>query len=283
MVQVNFAGNGAPNGFDSAASLYSPGIGLPTGRTMANGGTGCLINALYGYATARTTTHNVQLALGSAATAAFTIGTGSSAGGTGWQATNGWLVSGGTASFYLYTGSSSTYFGRTSTSGTVNTFDGGPGFTGTLAGWYQYAQSPPAMAAPTLASTGSNLTVTFTGPSDSGDGTISSYYVQYSQDPTFSTTSTVAAASSPATITGLASGLWYVRVSSSNEATAAASTYAPWSTATSQQVGIGGWRYSSGAEVNLTTAKRWDSTANAEVTITTAVRWDAVAGVEVNL
>jgi hypothetical protein len=285
MVQVNFAADVANSGYDAYTPLYSPGIGLPTGRAMANGSTACLINALYGYAAGNGAARTINMILGSAGTANFAVGSSSSAAGTGWQAAGPWLVNGGTATFE-YNTSGSIYFGRSSTSGGNNVQDGhGSGFTGTLSGWYQYVQSPPAMGAPTCSATGSSLTVTFSAPSDSGDGTISGYAIQYSLDPAFGTATTVSAASSPATITGVAPGNYYVRVTSSNEATNAEGSYAPWSASTTQRVGLGGarWSVSAGAEVPYTAFKRWSVSAGAEVTLTVAKRWDAVNGVEVDL
>lgn len=286
MVDVNWAGvNTGVNGFSAYNPIGSGGIGLPTGRAMANGSTACLITALYGYVAGHGAARTIQLQLGSATTGAFGVGAAANGNvGTGWVATNGWLVNGGSANYYIYNGATSVYFGRSS--GATNTSDSsGATYSGTLAGWYRYVQSPPAMAAPTCSATGSSLTVTFTAPSDSGDGTISGYVIQYSTDPAFGSATTVSATSSPTTITGLAPGMYYVRVSSSNEATAAASTYAPWSTSVAQRVGIGGarWDSTAGAEVPFTVGMRWDATAGAEVAITVAKRWDAVNNVEVDL
>lgn len=277
MTTVDFGGPGgsAETGF---FPLTSTPISLATGRAMANGDNRCVM-------------YNLAVLVGG--NGATRTGTASLAGGSmAFTAANGSptmhdedlsaqiLFSGGTGTLSI-SASGSLNFGRT---GSGTTTDGHTAFGGIVGGSYAYVQAPTAMTKPTLTAASGHLTVTFTAPSDDGDGTISGYVIQYSTDPTFSSTATATATSSPVTV-AVTNGMYYVRVSSKNECTTKAGTYAAWSPVATQRVGVGGarWDATAGAEVPYTVAVRWDSTAVAEVPITVARRWDAINNVEVDL
>lgn len=271
MPNQSFGGAGG-TAFTGFFPLTSTPIPLASGRAMASGSTAVLpVNLsllLGGNGGARTAGYSLGGASGS-----VSIASGSAASRLG--SLGGALFNGGTGTLSI-TASGSINFGR---AGSGTTTDGHTAFGNVIGGSYDYVQAPPAMAAPTLSASAGAIVAAFTPPSDAGDGTISGYVVQYSTDPTFATSSTATAASSPATIT-VAPGLYYVRVSSDNQATVAAGSHAAWSTAASIHAGIGGHRWDGTAEQPFTTAVRWDGSA--EIPLTVAVRWNGTAEVAIS-
>lgn len=222
MTDASFGGTAAASGF-TTGFVYSPGIALPTGRAMANGSTACLIVALYGYVSGRSASRTVTMSLGGAAVA-FTAGAAGSASATGWLATNLALVDGGTGSF-RYDLSGSAYFARSSSSGPINTFDGGAGFTGTLGGAYRYVQAPtaPTVGAFTQDSL-TSATLHWSTPSTDGEAPITGYRIRYGTSATLvGATSLDVGVSTSRALTGLTPGVqYYADVAAINSVTTAA-------------------------------------------------------------
>jgi len=222
MANVGFNSPATTSGY-TAGNMYSDGISLPTGRAMYNGSTAALITALFVYVgSTGGTRYGVRFSLGSATTGTFNVPYQSASTGSGYHATNHWLVNGGTTRITVYNKPSGPlYFGR-SGGGVVQ----GPTRTwaGRLAGAYTVLQAPSAPrwvnATPHSTSSG-RIDLTWSAPAYNGDTAITGYVVQTSGGSYLGTTSGRSFA-----VTGLTPGSSYsFRVAASNAVTNAAGTY----------------------------------------------------------
>ncbi|MGL4998048.1 MAG: fibronectin type III domain-containing protein [Cetobacterium sp.] len=209
MTDVGFGGN-VGSAFSGFVWVRSDSISLPTGRAMFSGSTACLITAIGAYAGGDGATRTISLQLGSASTSNFTVPNDSHpVSFTGYISTNSWLVNGSSASFYIYTNSASVNFGRSSTSGAVNTYNSAGGtWTGTLGGAYRYVEAPSApqtltATTPTGTPTG-RVSLSWAAPSSDGGSAVTSYNVYYSNGTYIGNT-----ASTSYTVTGLTAGTSY--------------------------------------------------------------------------
>lgn len=209
--------------------VYTDGIGLPTGRAMANGSRACLIQSVSAYASGRGGARAVSISFGPRTTSAFTVGAAGSAANTGWRDISDWLVQGGTTRVQLnFTGS--TFFGRSSEGLSRDSY--GTAF-GQLGGGYQWAQSPNNPTMENASPTGRDgvIHVNFRGASDDGGSPITGYRLQWSRSSTFgSNVTSLDTASGVHDIDDLLAGdRYYFRVAAKNAVTAAAGTVGPWS------------------------------------------------------
>ncbi len=223
------------------AWVRSDGIGLPTGRAMANGSTACLITAIGGYVVGRGATRAISLQLGSASTAGFNVGAGSHPPAfTGYRSVSPWLVNGGSASFYIYMGNLTVNFGRSSTSGGTNTYGSdGSTWSGTLGGAYEYVQAPSAPRTLSVVPGGvGEADLTWLAPSSDGESGLTGYTAQWSLSPTFASgvTSVNIGTGLTHTFTGLPPSTVYFRVAARNAVTAAAGTTSVFSNTASAQI-----------------------------------------------
>lgn len=238
MPDVNFGGTNFLSSYTDEY-VYSNGIGLPTGRAMANGSKACLITALRGYVAGRGATRTIGMRLGSAVCSNFSVGAAGAASSTGFRSCSNWLVAGGSAQF-RYDLSGSTYFGRSSSGSATTSYSTG---FGTLGGSYRYVQGPTAplsvvvepMDDPT------QLDVAWLPPSDDGDTSITGYRVEWSTSSNFSGASSTTTSNTFITLTGLTPGTrYYVRVSALNAVTSAASTWGVYSSSANALTRSGG-------------------------------------------
>ena len=229
MTDNAFGGYYSSGGY-TAGTVYSDGIGLPTGRAMANGSQACLITALWGYVGARDYNKTVSLRLGSAVTGDFTLTVHPSEGGTGWFNTNNWLVQGGTARFQVNNSNLGTmWIGRGG--GGTTTSTNGWSRSGTLGGVYRYVQAPSAPRNLSVSSAAAGqLTTNFQNSADNGGAGVTDFVVEIATNSSFSagfqrftTTSGVN------TYTGLSPVTYWVRVAARNAVTNAAGTWSVYS------------------------------------------------------
>lgn len=225
MTDVGFGSAAVRSGY-TVGYVATGGIGLPTGRTLADGSAPAQIIALYGYVSGRGAARGVTMSLGSAAVY-FTAGASSSAQDTGWLGTNGWLVQGGTATFRYDLGGQS-YFGRSSSSGGIGVENPpGAGFTGVLGGNYRYVIGPTAPTIGTFTQVSPvEATLTWSAPSDNGGAGVTGYVIEYATNASYTSSKTVAVGAVLShTLTGLTPGTQvFARVAASNQVTTAKGT-----------------------------------------------------------
>jgi len=217
----------------------SQSIGIPVGRTAANGQGPILVTALQLYISGRGASRTVSVTLGSAGTGSFGVGSSSSA-----QQVNlgiSALFGNGGSATLQYNFSGSCYFGRyTGAGGTIAGAFGS--FSGYLAGVMTYAEAPTAPTLVSVTKSGANAVVTITGSSDNGGSAITGYVIQYATNAGFTTgVGSKETTSGTTTITGLTPGVtYYFRVAARNAVTAAAGTTSTWSATGSLLMTTGG-------------------------------------------
>lgn len=228
MAQVDW-GDASVTASWSGAGAYFDGIGLPVGRTLANGSAPALITSLYGYSGGKGAARNITVYLGPAAVG-ITMGATGAATDTGWLGTS-WLVQGGTAR-WGYNFSGSAWLARSNGGGT--TIDpGGGSWPGVLYGHYQYVigpSAPPLYSATPLNAAG-QIQMNFAGPADNGGAGITAYALQYSTTSNFSSNvGQINTGNGGQIVSGLTVGTrYYFRVAAMNAVTSAAGTVGPWS------------------------------------------------------
>lgn len=221
-------------------SPYSDGIGLPSGRTMANGSRAVYITHVGAYVVAHYSSYrNVTLRLGAASTGNIVLPVSNSANiFTGWHGVNWWLVQGGTTRFTADSGTWGIGYGYGGGGQTVE-LNGSRVVGGTIAGAYLYVEAPsePRNVSAQPTGTAGQVNVYFSGPADDGGTGITDYVVQWATDAGFTqnvgTTTNVSGAQ---TINGLQPTTYYFRVFARNAVTNGAGTWGPPSGTVSAQV-----------------------------------------------
>lgn len=226
-------------GTDAASNVYSGqylrsnNIALPTGRQMANGSTAVLISSVGMYVAGRYSARTISMAVGTTQTDSFTVPSANVESYTGQVALTPFLVNGGTTTVTLYTNNTTCWFGRSSSSGTSNTFsESGYGYTGTLAGSFEYAQAPtlPQSFSAIPGGTGT-VNLSWIAPIDDGGASVDDYVIQYSTSSTFATgVTTTTSVLTSRSISGLGAGVYYFRVAARNAVTDLAGTWSAYST-----------------------------------------------------
>lgn len=212
-------GGATSGGSNSAGTLYSDGIPIPTGRPhapLSNGyvSQACLITQLWAYLGGVNGTPSGSIQLGSAVSGVYpTLNEGSSGGSPkfGPVPVTPWLVQGGSVRFQ-WNGPSSgpVYFGH----GGGGTTNGPAGFSraGTLGGGYSWAQapSPVTMVSVTSSTDGNSATTVFAGGGDDGGAGLIGYRLQRADDAGFTTNvATILVGSGTNVVTGLTPGKQY--------------------------------------------------------------------------
>lgn len=227
-IEVGFGGVAVTQSYTDRY-VYSDGVPLPTGRTMASGSRACLITSVRGFAAGRGGARAMSISLGPRTSGAFTVGSAGSAQNTGWRDIDDWLVQGGTTRFTLnFTGS--TYFGRDNVGSGIDSY--GTNF-GNLGGGYLYVQSPSEArisVGPSEINSGGFRTTVY-APGDDGGSSITGYRVQWARNSAFTVGfGEVDAGTGTTEYTGFDVGTrYYFRVAAKNAVTNAAGTFAPWS------------------------------------------------------
>lgn len=214
--------------------VYSDGVVINAGRTMANGAQGVIVthlraSAMGGFGGSI----SVSLSLSGSYTGTFSMPSGIH--DTGWIATSNLYYGHGSTIFTLYT-SGHVQFMRGGGSGT--TYDQTGAFPGAsiIAGGYMYVQAPNA---PTMSLSGGttpgSARITITAPTDDGGAPITGYAIQYADNVGFTGATTVNVTSAGQhTISGLQTGkTWYFRVAARNMVTTAAGTTSVFSSSSS--------------------------------------------------
>lgn len=212
----------------SAAGAYFDGIGLPTGRALANGSAPALITSLYGYSGGKGAARNITVYLGPAAVG-ITMGATGAATDTGWLGTS-WLVQGGSTR-WGYNFSGSAWLARSNGGGT--TIDpGGGSWPGVLCGHYGYVigpSAPPLYGANPLNAAG-QIQMNFAGSADNGGAGVYTYRLQWSTNNFASVAGEMDTGSGAQVVSGLTVGTrYYFRVAGRNAVTDAAGTVGAWS------------------------------------------------------
>lgn len=239
MVDVGFGG-AAHGGSFSAGTLYSDGIGLASGRSMApDGNTSVLVTALAAYLGGHSGSPVGSLSLISvASTGSFALpnigapGSGNSPLVGPYGAGPGFIDGGSTRFQWNGPSSGPAYPGRGG-GGTVN---GPAGFSraGTLGGLYRFVQAPvaPTMVSVTSSLDGTAADIVFSWGGDDGGSGITGYTLQRADDAGFSVNvATIAVTGGSNTVTGLTSGKKYFwRATAKNQCTNSAGRLGgPWS------------------------------------------------------
>lgn len=237
--QVNFGSNGS-SGQRWGPSPYSDGIGLPRGRTMANGSRAVYITHVGAYVVAHYSSYrNVTLVLGGARTGNIVLPVSNIANQfTGWHGTNWWMVDGGSTRFTADSGTwgiGYNYGGG----GTTYERNGSRSIGGTISGAYLYVEAPsePRNVSAQPTGTAGQVNVYFAGPADDGGTGITDYVIQWATNSSFTanvgTTTTTSGAN---TINGLQPTTYYFRVFARNAVTNGAGTWGPPSGVVTAQV-----------------------------------------------
>lgn len=237
--QVNFGANGS-SGQRWGPSPYSDGIGLPRGRTMANGSRAVYITHVGAYVVAHYSSYrNVTLRLGAASTGNIVLPVSNIANQfTGWHGTNWWLVDGGSTRFTADSGPwgiGYNYGGG----GTTWELNQQRSVGGTISGAYLYVEAPSEPRNVSAQPTGSagEARVYFSGPADDGGTGITDYVVQWATNTSFTANvGTTTNVSGNQLITGLLPTTYYFRVFARNAVTNGAGTWGPPSAVVSAQV-----------------------------------------------
>ena len=236
MSTFNFYGGSTPDvtiswtGYGLVSSPTSNGVRLPTtGQLAANGNRPIYVTAAYCYWAGRGGTRSLRLGIGGNYSSWRSVGSSSSAGGSGSLAINAVFQNGGNATVAIdENGTSGFYFGRASGTG-LSTDGYTTNFGGSLSGYVTYYQVPSAPSS--LTSVQNALTesanLSWTAPASNGGLTVTNYAIDYSTSPTFATHSTINTGSSATTytVTELVYGqTYYFRVAAINSAATAAGT-----------------------------------------------------------
>lgn len=238
MVDAGIGGGNAHSGGFSAGTLFSDGVGLPTGRAMANGDIACLVVAVGAYLGGRGGSPVGSLSYAGQTSGAFglpNIGTPTS--GTsplvGPVGIPNFLSRGGSTRLQWNGPSSGPAYPGRGGGGSVN---GPAGWSraGTMGGVVRYAQAPvaPSMLSATSSADGTQCTTSFSWAGDDGGAGLLAYRLQRADDAGFTVNvATITVGGGGNTMTGLTPGKrYYWRAAAINSVTESAGALGgPWS------------------------------------------------------